>query len=247
MRRAVPRRAALLAAEAGLFLLALHLAPRADPLWRALFPEVARPTYLSEPWFALLANHLALSLGAVALAALLAVPAGILAARGAGTRGPGGALDGAFALAQAVPPVAVIALALPTLGLGAAPTLLALVLYAAFPLLRATAAGLASVPREVSEAARGLGLTEWQRLRDVELPLAAPVLLSGLRTAVTLSIATTAIGAVAGARCLGSPVILGLANANPSYVLQGALFTAWLALLADRALALAARAVAPEP
>ena len=235
MRRAVP-----LLAEAALFLLALWAAPRAEPLWHALFPEVARPAYLAESWFVLLATHLALALGAVAVAAILGIGAGIAAAPNPAARP---ALDTAFSLAQAVPPVAVIALSLPLLGFGAAPTLLALVHYAALPVLRATASGLAAVPPDVTEAARGLGMGRWRRLREVELPLAAPVLLSGLRVAATLSIATAAIGAVAGARCLGTPIILGLANGNAAYVLQGALFTAWLALITDRALGL----LAPRP
>ena len=233
-------RAARLAAEAAAFLLALWAAPRAEPLWHALFPEVARPAYTAESWFLLLGIHLALAAGAVALASVLGIAAGIAAARRPAARP---ALDAVFTLAQAVPPVAVIALALPLLGFGAAPTILALVLYAALPMLRATAAGLAAVPPEVGVAARGLGMSPLRRLGEVELPLAAPVILSGLRVAAALSVATAAIGAVAGARCLGAPIILGLANGNPSYVLQGAVFTAWLALLVDRALGL----LAPRP
>lgn len=228
-----------LGVEALAFVAALLVAPRAEPLWRALFPEVARPTYLQDPWLSLLGWHLALSLGAVALAALIGIPAGIVATRRGGRRlRP--LLDAVFSLAQSIPPVAAIALALPLLGFGAAPTLLALVLYAALPVLRATVSGLDSVPPGAMEAARGLGLSSWQRLWDVELPLARPVMLSGLRLAVTLSVATTAVGAIAGARCLGTPIVTGLANANPSYVLQGAIFTAWLALLLDRALGLLA-------
>lgn len=233
------RRGTRLGAEALAFVAALLAAPRAEPLWRALFPEVARPTYLQDPWLSLLGWHLALSLGAVALAALIGIPAGIIATRRGGKRlRP--LLDAVFSLAQSIPPVAAIALSLPLLGFGAAPTLLALVLYAGLPLLRATVSGLDSVPPGAMEAARGLGLSSWQRLRDVELPLARPVMLSGLRVAVTLSVATTAVGAIAGARCLGTPIVTGLANANPSYVLQGAIFTAWLALLLDRALGLLA-------
>jgi osmoprotectant transport system permease protein len=236
----IPRRLAWLLLEAVAFLAALWAAPRAEPLWRALFPEVSRPTYAAESWFVLLWSHLALSLGAAALAAALGIPAGIAATRTGGRRlRP--VLDAAFTLAQSLPPVAVIALALPLLGFGAAPTLLALVLYAALPLLRATVAGIESVPPATLDAARGLGMGPWRRLREVELPLARPVLLAGMRVAVTLSVATTAVGAVAGARCLGTPIVLGLANANPSYVLQGAIFTAWLALLLDRALGLRAR------
>ena len=238
------RRATLLALEALAFLAALWAAPRAGALWHALFPEVARPTYLQDPWFALLGSHLALSLGAVAIAAAIGLPAGILATRPGGRRlRP--VLDAAFSLAQGLPPVAAIALALPLLGFGTAPTLLALVLYAALPFLRAAVSGLEAVPPAALDAAAALGMSPWQRLWEVELPLARPVLLSGLRLAVTLSVATTAVGAVAGAPCLGTPIVTGLANANPSYVLQGALFTAWLALLLDRALALLAAPLAP--
>ena len=233
------RRAAWLAAEALAFLAALLAAPHAEPLWRTLFPEVSRPAYAAESWLSLLASHLALALGAAALAAALGIPAGIAATR-AGGRSLRPVLDAAFSLAQSLPPVAAIALALPLLGFGAAPTLLALVLYAVLPVLRATVSGLESVPSGAVEAARGLGLSPWQRLRQVELPLARPVLLAGLRTAVTLSVATAAVGAVAGARCLGTPIITGLANGNPAWVLQGAVFTAWLALLLDRSLALLA-------
>ncbi|MBI0536797.1 ABC transporter permease [Roseomonas sp. KE2513] len=234
MRRA---RAARLAAETLAFLAALLAAPRAEALWHALFPEVARPTFQQDSWLLLLGWHLVLSLGAVGLAALIGIPAGILATRPAGRR-MRPLLDAVFSLAQGIPPVAAVALALPLLGFGAAPTLLALVLYAALPVLRATVSGLESVPASATEAARGLGFSPWQRLRDVELPLARPVLLAGMRVALTLSVATTAVGAVAGARCLGTPIVTGLANANPSYVLQGAIFTAWLALLLDRALGL---------
>jgi len=233
------KRALWLALGAAAFLAALWAAPRAGWLWRALFPEVSRPTYEQDSWFELLGSHLALSLGAALLAAMLGIPAGIAATRRGG-QAIRPVVDAAFTLAQSVPPVAVIALALPLLGFGAAPTLLALVLYGALPLLRATVTGIESVPLQIVEAARGLGLSPWQRLTRVELPLARPVMLAGLRVAVTLSVATTAVGAVAGARCLGTPIIIGLANANPSYVLQGALFTAWLALLLDRALRLLA-------
>ncbi|WP_426958185.1 ABC transporter permease [Muricoccus radiodurans] len=231
-------RALRLGLEAVAFLAALLAAPRVPGFWAALFPGIARPTYDAEPWLDLLGSHLALSLGAAGIAAAIGVPAGIAVTRRAG-RPLRPLMDAAFTLAQSVPPVAVIALALPLLGFGAAPTLLALVLYAALPLLRATVSGLESVPPDAIEAARGMGLGPWRRLREVELPLAGPVLLAGLRVAVTLSVATTAVGAVAGARCLGTPIVIGLANANPAFVLQGAVFTAWLALLLDRALALA--------
>ncbi|MFC7553092.1 ABC transporter permease [Pseudoroseomonas wenyumeiae] len=231
------RRAAGVLAQALAFLLALWAAPHLGWLWGALFPEVQRPVWDQRNWFALLGSHLLLSLGAAAVAAALGLAGGILATRQSGRRlRP--LLDALFSLAQAVPPIAVIALALPALGFGAAPTLLALVLYACLPVLRGAVAGLDGVPPGVLDAARGIGMGPWRRLAQIEMPLALPVVLSSLRLAVVLSIATAAVGAMAGAECLGTPIVVGLANNNGAYVLQGGLFTAWLALLADRALAL---------
>ncbi|HWL81571.1 MAG TPA: ABC transporter permease [Roseomonas sp.] len=230
---------ALLAQVAG-FLVALWAAPHLGALWHMLFPALARPTWDSQSWFVLLGEHLLLSLGAALIAAVLGLSAGILATRGAG-RALRPLLDAVFAFAQAIPPVAVIALALPLLGFGAAPTLLALVLYAALPVMRSAVAGLDAVPPAVLDAARGTGMGRAGILARVELPLALPVIQAGLRVAVVLSIATTAVGAVAGASCLGTPIVVGLANGNTAWVLQGAIFTAWLALIADRALRLGLR------
>jgi osmoprotectant transport system permease protein len=224
-------------AQALAFLLALWAAPHLGWLWGGLFPEVQRPVWDQRNWFALLGSHLLLSLGAAAVAAALGLAGGVVATR------PGGRrlrplLDALFSLAQAVPPIAVIALALPALGFGAAPTVLALVLYACLPVLRGAVAGLDGVPPGVLDAARGIGMGPWRMLAQIEMPLALPVVLSSLRLAVVLSIATAAVGAMAGAECLGTPIVVGLANNNGAYVLQGGLFTAWLALLADRSLAL---------
>jgi osmoprotectant transport system permease protein len=231
------RRAAGVVAQALAFLLALWAAPHLGWLWGGLFPEVQRPVWDQRNWFALLGSHLLLSLGAAAVAAALGLAGGVVATR------PGGRrlrplLDALFSLAQAVPPIAVIALALPALGFGAAPTVLALVLYACLPVLRGAVAGLDGVPPGVLDAARGIGMGPWRMLAQIEMPLALPVVLSSLRLAVVLSIATAAVGAMAGAECLGTPIVVGLANNNGAYVLQGGLFTAWLALLADRSLAL---------
>jgi len=217
------------------FLAALWAAPRLGGLWHALFPEVSRPVWESQSWFALLGEHLLLALGAALIATAIGLAAAVAATRGAGRRlRP--VLDALFALAQAVPPVAVIALALPLLGFGAAPTLLALVLYSALPVMRGAVAALDAVPPAVLDAARGMGMGTVRMLFLVELPLALPVIGAALRVAVVLSIATTAVGAVAGAQCLGTPIVVGLANGNAAWVLQGAIFTAWLALIADQAL-----------
>lgn len=222
------------------FLLALWAAPRLGGFWASLFPGIARPVWDSQSWFTLLAEHLLLALGASLLAGLIGLAAAIACTRGAGRR-MRPVFDAVFALAQAIPPVAVIALALPFLGFGAAPTLLALVLYAALPVMRSAVAGLDAVPPAVLDAARGTGMGAGRILAQVELPLALPVIQAGLRVAVVLAIATTAVGAVAGAQCLGTPIVTGLANGNTAWVLQGAIFTAWLALIADQALRLGLR------
>lgn len=183
-------------------------------------------------------NHLALAGGGLALVAGIGGGLGLIAtrARFAAWRG---SIDTLAALAQAVPPVVVVALALPVLGFGGPPTLLALAAYGIMPALRGTVAALESVPPEARDAARAIGLTPGQVLRQVELPLAAQALVETLRTAFVLSVAVTAVGALAGAATLGTPIVAGLQNQNFVAMLQGALASAAMAFLGD-ALLLAA-------
>jgi osmoprotectant transport system permease protein len=129
--------------------------------------------------------------------------------------------------------VAVLALAVPLIGFGALPALIALALYGLLPIVRATIAGIESVPQGVLEVADGLGLTRLQRLLRTELPLALPVLLAGVRSSVIINIGTAAIASTVGARTLGSPIIVGLAGFNTAYVLQGAVVVALLAVVVD--------------
>ena len=138
-----------------------------------------------------------------------------------------------MAIGQTVPPVAVLAVAAPLIGFGEWPALIALALYSLLPILRGTIAGIESVPPAVVDAARGLGLDRWQRRLQVELPLALPVLLAGVRTSVMINIGTAAIASTVGARTLGSPITVGLSGFNTAYVLQGALVLAALALVTD--------------
>ena len=100
---------------------------------------------------------------------------------------------------QTFPPVAVLAIAVPLIGFGAWPTVVALFLYGLLPIIENAIAGLEGVPQAVREAADGMGLTPWQRLRTVELPLAAPVILAGIRVSVTIAIGTATIGSTVGA------------------------------------------------
>jgi osmoprotectant transport system permease protein len=147
--------------------------------------------------------------------------------------------DALVAGSQAIPPVVVVALAFPVLGFGTAPTVLALMIYCVMPILRGTAAALEAARGDVTDAARAMGLTDLQVLWQVELPLALPVIAEGMRVALILAVATAAVGALAGASTLGTPIIIGLQNQNEVYILQGAAATAALAFLTDGMLLLA--------
>jgi osmoprotectant transport system permease protein len=138
------------------------------------------------------------------------------------------------AIGQTFPPAAVLALAVPALGYGEAPTLLALFLYSILPVLEATIAGWHAVPADVREAADGLGFSPAAKLLRIELPLAAPYIVAGMRTSVIIAIGTATIGSTIGALSLGSPIVEGLAAENTAYVIQGAVVVAFFAILVDR-------------
>ena len=222
------------AVAATILLLAAILAmPRAAPLFHALYPALRTPLYDRAGFATLTLAHLRLVAVATLFAGGCGVAAGILVTRAVGA---------AFAplarliatLGQTVPPVAVLALAVPSLGYGAAPTLAALVLYAILPVLEGTLTGLAAVPAEARDAADGLGFRPARRLLAVELPLAAPLIVAGLRNATIINVGTATIGSSVGALSLGSPIIEGLAASNPAYVVEGALVVALLAVALDR-------------
>ncbi|MFC6661355.1 ABC transporter permease [Deinococcus multiflagellatus] len=149
-------------------------------------------------------------------------------------------------LGQTVPTFAILALAVPALGFGWAPTLLGLVLYGLGPVVGQAILGLQGVSPGVLDAARGMGMSGAQRLWRVELPLAAPVLLSGLRTSVVYNVGTATVGAALGAGGLGEPIIGGLSQQNTALVLAGALPAALLALTLDAWLALVQRPAGAE-
>ena len=177
-------------------------------------------------------SHITIAVLALVPAAVVGVGLGILVTRPLG-RALRPLSDALVAASQAVPPVVVVALAFPVLGFGAAPTVLALAIYCVMPVLRGTVAALEAANGDVAEAARAMGMTPAQILREVELPLAWPVVTESLRVALILAIATAAVGALAGANTLGTPIIIGLQNQNEVAIFQGAAATGALAFLAD--------------
>lgn len=176
----------------------------------------------------LLAQHLALVLGSVLLAAALAVPLGIAAHRQPRLAAP---VMAAVGLLQTLPSLALLAFLIALLGrIGFLPALLALFVYALLPIVRNTHAGLAGVPVGLTQAAQALGLTRGQTLRSVELPLALPTLMAGVKTAAVTNVGTTTVAAFVGAGGLGERIVAGLAVNDSALMLAGALPAAALAV-----------------
>ena len=132
---------------------------------------------------------------------------------------------------QTFPPVAVLAVAVPLVGFGQAPTLIALFAYGLLPIFENTIAGLESCPPPVLEAADGMGMSAWQRLRQVELPLALPLIMEGVRLSLVINVGTATLGSTVAAKGLGEVIIAGLLSNNTAFVLQGGLVTGLMAIL----------------
>lgn len=176
-------------------------------------------------------QHLALVAGAVGAAVAVGVPLGVVAAR---RRRLGQVVLAIAGMLQTVPSLALLAGLIPLLGrIGLWPAMVALFLYALLPIVRNTCTGLQQVPAGLSDAGRALGLTDRQRLRHVELPLALPVILAGIKTAVVISVGTATVAAFVGAGGYGERIATGLALNDDTLLLAGAIPSALLALLAQ--------------
>jgi osmoprotectant transport system permease protein len=190
----------------------------------------APPVYMQNSLASLALGHLELVFISIIGSAVLAVLGGIFVTR------PSGAdflpLSRAIANAgQTFPPVAVLALAVPATGFGAAPTLIALFLYGLLPIFENTVAGLKQVSPQVLDAADGMGMNGTQRLFQVELPLALPLILEGLKVATVINIGTATIGSTVAAKGLGEVIIAGLISDNTAFILQGGLIVGLMAVL----------------
>lgn len=202
------------------------------PAFAWFFPGVAPPVFDRGSYFALWLSHAGIVAAASAAATLIGVGLAVFATREAG-RDFRPLITNLATIGQTFPPAAVLALAVPAIGFGALPTLVALFLYGILPIVQNAIAGLETVPGSVREAADGMGLSPWQRLWQVELPLALPAILAGLRLSVTIAIGTATIGSTVGALTLGTPIFDGLAANKLPYVIQGAVLVALFAILTD--------------
>jgi osmoprotectant transport system permease protein len=180
-------------------------------------------------------EHLWLVFASVGIATIVGVPLGI-----ALTRRPAwqGIVLGTANVVQTIPSLALFGLLipLPFFGIGTRTALVALTLYAVLPILRNTVTGIASVDPALREAAVGMGMTDAQLLRRVELPLAASVIMAGIRLATVIGVGLATIAAPIGAGGLGTLVFAGVASLDNARILGGALPAAAMALAADTAL-----------
>jgi osmoprotectant transport system permease protein len=217
----------------GLFALLLAFLVVPDvfaPLFEPLNEYGAPPIYDQGNLLSLALAHLATVLAAALASTVVAVALGIFVTRPAGA---------AFLplsrtlvnIGQTFPPVAVLAVAVPLVGFGQWPTLIALFAYGLLPIFENTIAGLESVPPAVREAADGMGMSPGERLRQVELPLALPLIMEGVRLSLVINVGTATIGSTVAAKGLGEVIIAGLLSDNTAFVLQGGLVTGLMAIL----------------
>jgi osmoprotectant transport system permease protein len=177
-------------------------------------------------------QHVTLTAVSTALVLLVAIPVGVLLTRPFARRITPAAV-GVFNIGQAIPSIGLIVLFAIVWGIGFWPAIVALVAYSALPVLRNTMVGLTQVDAAITESARGMGMSKSGVLARIELPLAVPVILTGLRTALVINVGTATLAALTNAGGLGGIIITGLVQNRPLVTVVGSVLTAVLALFID--------------
>ena len=188
-------------------------------------------------------RHLMLTAVSLVLAALVAIPFGLVLERRRRWAEPLVRLTGVL---QTIPGIALLAFMIPIMGIGTAPALVALFIYSLYPIVRNTYSGVRDADPVAVAAGHALGMTAGQVLRYVRLPLAAPTIMAGVRTAAVINVGTATLAAFIGAGGLGEPIVTGLALSDTGMILSGAIPAALLALLVDFALGICERAIQPK-
>jgi osmoprotectant transport system permease protein len=188
-------------------------------------------------------EHIGISAVALLLGILVAVPLGLALERY--RRGAETAIR-LLGMTQTIPSLALLAFFIPFLGVGRVPAVVALWIYSLYPIVRNTYTGVRDADPRAVEAATALGMTPGQVLTQVRLPLAAPILLAGIRTAAVLTVGTATLAAFIGAGGLGEPIVTGLQLASSAMILSGAIPAAVLALVVDALLGWVERALRPR-
>ncbi|MDY4022608.1 ABC transporter permease/substrate-binding protein [Staphylococcus borealis] len=180
--------------------------------------------------FTTIVEHIQISFIALLIAILIAVPLGIALTK---TKRLSEVIMNIAAILQTIPSLALLGLMIPIFGIGRLPAIIALVVYALLPILRNTYTGIKEVDPSLIEAAKGIGMKPMRRLTRVELPIAMPVMMAGIRTAMVLIIGTATLAALIGAGGLGDLILLGIDRNNASLILIGAIPAALLAIMFD--------------
>ncbi len=188
-------------------------------------------------------EHLMLTISSLGAAIVVALPLGAVAAKYPLL---GQAVLAGASVVQTIPSLALLVFMLPLLGIGPAPAIAALFLYSLLPIIRNTAAGLQSVPLSLRISALALGLTPMRSLMLIELPMASPAILAGMKTAAVLDVGTATLGALIGAGGYGQPIFTGLRLDNYGLILEGAAPAAVLALLVQGLFEYAERRLVPR-
>jgi len=195
-------------------------------------PDPVFQTPLSD----LVLQHLAIVLVSAGLTIVIGLPLGVWVTRESG-RDFRDIVSASVDFGQVFPPIAVLGIMLPILGIGLWPAVVALFLYGLFPVVSGVVAGLEAVSPSVLDSAHGMGMGKWRILFTVELPLALDVIVAGVRTSVIYNVGTATVAAATGAGGLGLPIFTGINTQNTGYILTGALAVSALALVLDGALA----------
>jgi osmoprotectant transport system permease protein len=187
-------------------------------------------------------RHLGLVGASLLVAIFIALPLGLLLERAAR---PAEGVIRTVGVLQTLPGIALLAFMIPLLGIGVVPAIVALVLYSLYPIVRNTYTGVREADAAAVSAAHALGMTDAQILREIRLPLAAPIIMAGIRTAAVINVGTATLAAFIGAGGLGEPIVAGLALSDTRMILSGAIPAALLALAVDGVLSLVERSVRP--
>ncbi|MCY7751249.1 choline ABC transporter permease OpuBB [Bacillus inaquosorum] len=187
-------------------------------------------------------EHITISLIAVILGVLVAVPLGVVLTRmkkGAGT------IIGIVNIIQTLPSLAILPFFIPLLGVGKVPAIAALFFYSVLPILRNTYTGIRGVNKNLLESGKGVGMTLAEQVRLVELPLAAPVIMAGIRTSTIYLIGWATLASFIGGGGLGDYIFIGLNLYQPEYIIGGAVPVTILAIVIDYVLAVTERKLTP--
>jgi len=220
---------------------------RSHPEWgHALAPPLPRMTFLTRLARSIARygpRHVALVAIALSFATLVGVALGIVAAR---SRALGAIILGVAGVVQTIPSLALLCLCIPLFGIGATPALIALFVYGLLPITRNTFTALNDIPTQLRESARVLGLTPFETLRLIELPLASRTILAGIKTSAVLTVGTATIAAFIGAGGFGEPISIGLTLNDTPTILAGAIPAALLALVVQALFVAVDRIVVPK-